>query len=127
MPVAMDAARELDTSEPINRSYLARFTLGNAALEREVLELFAAQMPLYVEQLRAATGNKEWKLAAHTIKGSAMAVGAQRLASLATSAESLVVDHDPSRYERARQAAAEDVAVAAQEACDHIACLFATA
>ena len=126
MPVANDAARELGTSAPVNRTYLARFTLGNEALEREVLELFAAQMPLYVEQLRAAAGNKEWKLAAHTIKGSAMAVGAQRLASLATFAEALLADHDTGRYERARQAAAEDVAVAAQEACDYIACLFAT-
>lgn len=108
------------STEPIDRAYLARFTLGNAALEREVLELFAAQVPLYVLQLRAAVTHKAWKDAAHTIKGSALAVGAHRLASLAQVAERLDVEAD-----RAHAIAA--VAAGADEACRHIACLFATA
>src|SRR5262245_22092289 len=79
---------------PIDRAYLARFTLGNAALEREVLELFAAQTAIYVQQLREAVTRKAWKDAAHGIKGSARAVGARRLASLAQFAEQLDVEAD---------------------------------
>jgi HPt (histidine-containing phosphotransfer) domain-containing protein len=120
-----DATRGPGTGEPIDRRYLARFTLGNMALEREVLELFAGQMPLYVEQLRAAGSVKEWMLAAHTIKGSALAVGARRLASLAQTAERLDVDADPAYSQTMRRDAADAVAAASDEACRYIAFLLA--
>src|SRR5882724_6732677 len=64
----------------INRAYLARFTLGNGDLEREVLELFAGQAPIYLERLAAARTVRAWRDAAHTLKGSAAAVGALRVA-----------------------------------------------
>ena len=61
------AAREVQEVggivEPIDRGYLARVTLGNRVLEREVLELFAGQLPVYVAQLRAADSEKDWKFA----------------------------------------------------------------
>jgi HPt (histidine-containing phosphotransfer) domain-containing protein len=75
------------SDKPIDRVYLARFTLNNADLEREVLELFAAQAPIYLQQLEAAATPKAWKDAAHTIKGSAAAVGAHNLARMAERAE----------------------------------------
>jgi HPt (histidine-containing phosphotransfer) domain-containing protein len=112
---------------PIDRNYLARFTLGNATLERQILELFAAQLVAYVEQLRAAATEKEWKLAAPTIKGSAAAVGAQRLAALAQTAECLDWSTEPAARERARRRAAEAVGAASADVCDFIACVFATA
>jgi HPt (histidine-containing phosphotransfer) domain-containing protein len=111
---------QTSSTDPIDRAYLARFTLGNAALEREVLLLFAAQIPLYVEQLRTAITRKAWKDAAHSIKGSALAVGAHRLASLAQVAEQLDVEGDPAH-------AVAALAASADEACRHIAFLFATA
>lgn len=109
---------------PINRRYLARFTLGNLALEREVLQLFAQQMPVYVDQLRRAENSGDWKLAAHTIKGSARAIGADRLASVAQLAEGL--DLAATSRSDLREQAAEAVAVAANEVCSYIACRFAT-
>jgi HPt (histidine-containing phosphotransfer) domain-containing protein len=121
-----DTTQGSSTGEPIDRRYLARFTLGNMALEREVLELFAGQMPRYVEQLRAAANGKEWMLAAHTIKGSALAVGARRLASLAQMAERLDMDAYPADCENMRRDATNAVAAASNEACLFIACLFAT-
>ena len=111
-------------NEPIDRAFLARFTMGNAALEREILELFAQQMPLYVEQLREAPGPRAWKEAAHGIKGAALAVGAHRLAVLAQEAERLEIEGGNGAI-RARSAAAVEAASA--EVCRHIACLFATA
>ena len=74
-----------------------------------------------------ADNQKDWRLAAHTIKGSALAVGAQRLASLAHMAERLDVDADPATGQHLRREAADAVAAASDEACRYIACLFATA
>jgi HPt (histidine-containing phosphotransfer) domain-containing protein len=73
----------------IDLGYLSRFTLGNWALTREVLELFAAQAPQCLERLRSAASDREWKQAAHALKGSAAAVGAKELMRLAELAERL--------------------------------------
>lgn len=73
--------------EPIDRAHLSRYTLGSPSLEREIMGLFLAQLPLSIEQLRFAATDREWQIAAHTIKGSARAVGAWQIASLALEAE----------------------------------------
>jgi HPt (histidine-containing phosphotransfer) domain-containing protein len=122
------AAREVGgIAEPIDRGYLSRVTLGSRVLEREVLELFVGQLPVYVAQLRGADNQKDWRFAAHTIKGSALAVGAHRLADLAHMAEGLDLEADPADRERLRRQAADGVAAASDEACRYVACLFATA
>lgn len=77
----------IPATEPIDRAHLGRYTLGSLMLEREILGLFLAQLPLGIEQLRFASTDREWQIAAHTIKGSARAVGAWRIASLALEAE----------------------------------------
>ena len=123
-PTAVASTPAGHINEPIDRAYLARFTLGNMALEREILELFAGQLQIYVEQLRTAAGSKEWKLAAHTIKGSALAVGARHLAELAQIAERLDGDAHSLNSERVRREAAEAVAAASDHACRYIARLF---
>jgi len=125
--VSVEGGGPPQSIDPIDRAYLARFTLGNAALEREVLELFAAQTALYVQQLREAVTRKAWKDAAHGIKGSARAVGARRLASLAQVAEQLDVEAGLAGGEARREQAVAAVAEGAEEARRYIACLFATA
>lgn len=82
--------------DPIDRTHLARYSLGSMKLEREILGLFLAQLPLSIEQLRFAATDREWQIAAHTIKGSARAVGAWQVAKLAVDAEqtSGVADED---------------------------------
>jgi HPt (histidine-containing phosphotransfer) domain-containing protein len=81
------AVQPLPGGEPIDRTHLGRYTLGSPTLEREVLGLFLAQLPLSIEQLRFAATDREWQIAAHTIKGSARAVGAWQIARLAEEAE----------------------------------------
>jgi HPt (histidine-containing phosphotransfer) domain-containing protein len=108
------------TGDPVDLAYLARFTLDNAALEREVLQLFAEQMPLYLEALRAAQVRKAWREAAHSIKGSAWAVGAWRLARCAELAERVEVDGEAAAPEEEREEAVVVVARAAEEACRFI-------
>lgn len=85
---------ELSTGEirsqpacPIDHAHLARYTMGNRALEIEVLELFAGQAPATLADLAGADDAKAWHVAAHTLKGSARAVGAFALARAAEEAE----------------------------------------
>jgi len=97
---------------PIDRQHLARYTLGSPALEREVLGLFLAQLPLSIEQLRFAVTDREWQIAAHTIKGSARAVGAWQVGRLAYQAEQTSGVEDDEDRER--------ILAALEEACESI-------
>lgn len=72
---------------PIDRAHLARFTLGDKALEREVLELFREQLMRTLPQLSATATEKDWRFVAHTLKGSGRAVGAWDLSAAAAAAE----------------------------------------
>jgi HPt (histidine-containing phosphotransfer) domain-containing protein len=82
-----DARRTCET--PIDWAHLSRFTLNDTALEREVLGLFAMDAPRYLAKMVTARGRKDWIEAAHTLKGSARAVGAWSVAESAEVAESL--------------------------------------
>jgi HPt (histidine-containing phosphotransfer) domain-containing protein len=77
------------SSRPVDLVHLSRYTLGERALEREVLELFCSQSSIYIERLHAARSDKDWKDAAHSLKGSATAIGAWRAAAAAAGAEAL--------------------------------------
>ncbi len=81
--------------EPLDLAHLRRFTLGNKHLETEILGLFIAQVPITIATLKQAETDGVWYLAAHTLKGSARAVGARRLALLAAQAERLGGISDP--------------------------------
>ncbi|MEM8877712.1 MAG: Hpt domain-containing protein [Pseudomonadota bacterium] len=78
-----DAARD----EPVDLAHLARQTLDDADLEREVLGLFLSQTEIFLERLRGARTAESWRMAAHTIKGSARNIGAWHLAEVARVAE----------------------------------------
>ena len=74
------------------RSILCIFRVtrwASAPLEREVLELFCSQSSIYIERLHTARSDKDWKDAAHSLKGSATAIGAWRTAAAAANAEAL--------------------------------------
>jgi HPt (histidine-containing phosphotransfer) domain-containing protein len=97
-------------ARPVDLAHLSRYTLGERALEREVLELFCAQSAIYLERLRGARSGKEWQEAAHSLKGSARAIGAWRAAAAAESAEALPAG------DRARAAVLHDVEASLDEA-----------
>jgi HPt (histidine-containing phosphotransfer) domain-containing protein len=120
--VASDGGQGDSTAaDAVDRAYLARFTLGNAALEREVLGLFAAQVPVYLTRLRGASTAKAWKEAAHTIKGSAAAIGAWRLARFAEMAEKIDVEASSAREEGHREEVIAALTTAVEDVCRYIA------
>jgi HPt (histidine-containing phosphotransfer) domain-containing protein len=71
--------------QPIDVQHLARMTLGDAGLEREVLALFAAQAASLVATLQALPADAA--ALAHTLKGSARAIGAFGVAEAAEDLE----------------------------------------
>jgi HPt (histidine-containing phosphotransfer) domain-containing protein len=77
------------TVAPIDLTHLGLYTGGDAALERELLELFLGNATGYLALLAAAADDQAWRRAAHSLKGSALGVGAPKVAMLATAAEGL--------------------------------------
>ncbi len=73
---------------PIDIEHLRRMTLGDASLEREVLAMFSAQAVGLVGTLSALPAGAS--ALAHTLKGSARAIGAFRVADAATRLEALL-------------------------------------
>jgi HPt (histidine-containing phosphotransfer) domain-containing protein len=71
---------------PIDLVHLARMTLGDRGLEREVLALFDRQATVLVSRMRAASAGSVTAVA-HTLKGSARGVGAWRVAAAAEAVE----------------------------------------
>ncbi|MGB8638933.1 MAG: Hpt domain-containing protein [Pseudolabrys sp.] len=70
----------------LDRDHLARMTFGDRSLEREVLQLFDRQSELLLERMRASEPAAIATLA-HTLKGSAVGIGATRVASAAAEVE----------------------------------------
>jgi HPt (histidine-containing phosphotransfer) domain-containing protein len=77
---------------PIDIEHLKRMTLGDAGLEHEVLAMFAAQAVSLIGALAALPADAG--ALAHTLKGSARAIGAFRVADAAESLESLIQSGD---------------------------------
>jgi HPt (histidine-containing phosphotransfer) domain-containing protein len=75
-----------DTERPIDLVHLARMTLGDRSLEREVLQLFVRQASVLLGRMKAAEPNAIAGLA-HTLKGSARGLGAWRVACAAETVE----------------------------------------
>ena len=71
---------------PIDREHLARMTLGERSLEREVLELFDRQTDMLFARM-CKSSPAVAAAAAHTLKGSARGVGAWRVANAAEAVE----------------------------------------
>jgi HPt (histidine-containing phosphotransfer) domain-containing protein len=73
---------------PIDLDHLERMTLGDEALAREVLELFAAQAVSLIARL--ATLPKDAAALTHQLKGSARGIGAMAVAERAENLESVL-------------------------------------
>jgi HPt (histidine-containing phosphotransfer) domain-containing protein len=80
------AASAASGERPIDLVHLARMTLGERSLEREVLQLFDRQATLLLTRMQTAPASALSSLA-HTLKGSARAIGAGGVARAAETVE----------------------------------------
>lgn len=78
---------------PIDLVHLSRMTLGDRALERDVLVLFERQIGLLMERIETAAAPVA-AAAAHTLKGSARGIGAFALARAAARVEEAAIAGD---------------------------------
>ena len=81
-----DAPALAPDDRPIDLVHLARTTMGDRSLEREVLQLFDRQSTLLIARMRSAAPAGVATLA-HTLKGSARGIGAWRVARAAEALE----------------------------------------
>ena len=99
-----------DHPEVFDRAHLARYTMDSIDLEKEIVGLFLTQLPETLAMIRNATEARDWKLATHSLKGAAAAVGARRIGAVAAQLEQVSVDdHEP------RFLLTQDLAAAAAE------------
>jgi len=70
----------------IDRAHLTRMTYGDRSLERELLELFDRQATILLARMRDSDA-AALAMLAHTLKGSAVGVGATGVAEAAAAAE----------------------------------------
>jgi HPt (histidine-containing phosphotransfer) domain-containing protein len=77
---------------PIDIEHLQRMTLGDAGLEREVLAMFSAQAIRLISDIAAPSSDR--RALVHTLKGSARAIGAFRVAEAAEFAEAVLRQGD---------------------------------
>ena len=70
-----------------DRSHLAQYTMDSPDLEREIVGLFVAQLPAILDRLQNVNSREDWRIATHTLKGSALAIGACKIGDLAKKLE----------------------------------------
>jgi HPt (histidine-containing phosphotransfer) domain-containing protein len=74
-------------SRPIDLAHLTRQTLGDRAVEEEVLQMFVCQALLVRDRILQASATERFHLA-HGLKGSARSIGAFAIADCAGKIES---------------------------------------
>jgi|EndMetStandDraft_3_1072993.scaffolds.fasta_scaffold646691_1 hypothetical protein len=72
--------------QPIDVSHLARMTLGDSSLEREVLQLYDRQAEMLLARMQQAAPAAAAAYA-HTLKGSSSGIGAWKVAQAAEAVE----------------------------------------
>jgi HPt (histidine-containing phosphotransfer) domain-containing protein len=94
----------------LDREHLSHQTMESDELAGEIVGLFLTQLPAILDMLKTAASAADWKLAVHTLKGSAVTVGAMRIAAIAAALEKLTAGDSPAKH---RLIAALDVETAA--------------
>jgi HPt (histidine-containing phosphotransfer) domain-containing protein len=120
--IVMNEGAKPSFERPIDLVHLARQTLGDRGLEREVLDLFVVQCRSVIARLEAITEEPARRDLAHTIKGSARSVGAWRVAEAAEACESAL-----NGMEVSWSSAMDKLVCSVREACLSIAEIRGTA
>jgi HPt (histidine-containing phosphotransfer) domain-containing protein len=77
---AVNKSERKKASEVVfDRAHLAQYTMDSPELEREIVGLFIAQLPAILERLLNVSSRADWRIATHTLKGSALAIGACKI------------------------------------------------
>ena len=100
-----------DITGAVDFAHLERYAAGDAALIEEVLGLFRQQAELWLPLLDPAGPDQTWRDAAHSLKGTALGVGAFELAQACGVAEAETDDLGARTLQLHRIHAAADAAL----------------
>lgn len=121
-PAAVAPAGVLPEGRALDLVHLSRQTLGDRALEVELLGLFDKQAGQIIGRLESGlcSSDRKWRHdLSHTLKGSARAIGAVRVAAAAQSYEDGLAaqssDADLAAYVLALKVAVQEVQAAIRE------------
>lgn len=93
-----------------NAEFLRSFTFGEADLEAEVIGLFLAELPSLKARIMASLESSDWLHEIHRLRGSALGIGAERLADAAKAAEGLGIEDEADRL-RALADVTDEIAI----------------
>ena len=93
----MNDGKSQEPNEVIDFSHLDLFTRGRIDVEEDLLGNFVAGAETYVKLLQAAPDEKQWRDAAHALKGAARGIGAKQVGELAEAAEQVPVSDSAGR------------------------------
>ncbi len=79
-----------DSENEIDFDHLNQYVGGDIGLTKEIFGLFKNQVDMWSRSLVADADDEIWAGLTHSLKGTAKAVGATRLAEVCESAESLI-------------------------------------
>ncbi len=100
----------------IDRAHLRQMTAGARELERELLQLFDTQCAVLIDRMAQCEAPARAALA-HTLKGSALGIGALRVAEMAAALEHAGEGHTPALAELQRAVMQARAAIAHMLAC----------
>ena len=79
--------RKSTDCDVLDLEHLRQYTFGDDELENELISLFRLQIIQQLNAINNVSDPDEWKLAIHTLKGSARGVGAHEIARICAELE----------------------------------------
>jgi HPt (histidine-containing phosphotransfer) domain-containing protein len=79
----------------VDFAHLETYVAGDRAIAREVLGLFSDQARTVLKTLNPAMPDEDWRNTAHSLKGSALSIGAFGLAEVCSQAEQARAEPEP--------------------------------
>ncbi len=96
----------IDSDPEIDFDHLNQYVGGDISLTKEIFGLFKNQVEMWSKALFADADDEVWSGMTHSLKGTARAIGAGKLADLCENAEELLGDN---ARPAARQVAVEQI------------------
>ena len=90
--------------------HLRRYTANDRTLEVELLSLFKVQARLQAQLIAMAKLPSDYQRALHTLKGAALAIGANAVANTAAKLESMPLGTEPAARHRLIDKLAKEIA-----------------
>jgi HPt (histidine-containing phosphotransfer) domain-containing protein len=105
----------------IDLEHLRQYTLGDVALQSELLELFRVQARVQLDLISIAALPEDFNLAVHTLKGAALVIGARGIVATARELETQPFPHEAAKRRQLTRLLAEQIAAIEAEIAEILA------